>query len=420
MSFSATIRSGRSDGRYRTQRRRATAPSSRSSRHPLHGHDQDRRRAGRLEPRQQLPHVLRRHERVHRDHALLRERQHARRARADDLADLVELAPAARSASGSGARAPRRRRASSRRAAPRRRPRGRSAPPPRRTAMPSERRPFVRSVFPDETRSTIASASPSRGATSTEPVISTSSTGTGISSRVRRGKTVATVAPSRSSSRSYARLRGHGRVEPARAEAELAAAPRRASTRSRTRSSPVIPQSTTPSCTYSGMSSARTSSTSTGALRHGNASARSPGCSGAEAPRPRAARPTARAAAPSRGRRSSDGRRRLLQPVERQAGSRPRRGAASARPASPSSSTRPSAARSPGTAAPAPAAAPPPSGAPSPPAPRACRDPGRKISTSSGDSSLEIASKSSVISGVCHVCRPLSAIVCAPLRRAAC
>ena len=53
--------------------------------------------------------------------------------------------------------------------------------------------------------------------------------------------------------------------------------------RSRTRSAPVIPQSTTPSCTYSGTSAARTSSTSTGALRHGNASARSPGSSG---PRP--------------------------------------------------------------------------------------------------------------------------------------
>ena len=30
-----------------------------------------------------------------------------------------------------------------------------------------------------------------------------------------------------------------------------------------------MPQSTTPSCTYSGTSAARTSSTSTGALRHG-------------------------------------------------------------------------------------------------------------------------------------------------------
>ena len=36
----------------------------------------------------------------------------------------------------------------------------------------------MRSVLPLETRSTIASASPRRGATSTEPVISTSSTAT--------------------------------------------------------------------------------------------------------------------------------------------------------------------------------------------------------------------------------------------------
>ena len=41
-----------------------------------------------------------------------------------------------------------------------------------------------------------------------------------------------------------------------------------------------MPQSTTPSCTYSGMSSARTSNASTGAFRHGKASARSPGVSG--------------------------------------------------------------------------------------------------------------------------------------------
>ena len=42
-------------------------------------------------------------------------------------------------------------------------------------SAPSERRPFVRSVLPLETRSTIASARPSRGAISTEPVTSTSS-----------------------------------------------------------------------------------------------------------------------------------------------------------------------------------------------------------------------------------------------------
>ena len=42
--------------------------------------------------------------------------------------------------------------------------RRRPAPPATRSSEPSERRPFVRSVFPLETRSTIASASPSRGA----------------------------------------------------------------------------------------------------------------------------------------------------------------------------------------------------------------------------------------------------------------
>ena len=63
----------------------------------------------------------------------------------------------------------------------------RSARPAEEKSVPSERRPFVRSVFPDETRSTIPSASPSRGAISTEPVTSTSSTSTGSSSRVSRG-----------------------------------------------------------------------------------------------------------------------------------------------------------------------------------------------------------------------------------------
>ena len=55
--------------------------------HPLDGHDQDRRRAGRLELRQQPPDLGGRHERVHGDHARLGERQHARRAGGDELAD---------------------------------------------------------------------------------------------------------------------------------------------------------------------------------------------------------------------------------------------------------------------------------------------------------------------------------------------
>ena len=79
----------------------------------------------------------------------------------------------------------------------------------------------MRSVLPDETRSTIASASPSRGATSTEPVMSTSSTGdrhqlarqARVHGRDGRALEILELA--------YARLRGHGRLEPARAEAEL-------------------------------------------------------------------------------------------------------------------------------------------------------------------------------------------------------
>ena len=79
----------------------------------------------------------------------------------------------------------------------------------------------MRSVFPDETRSTIASASPSRGAISTEPVTSTSST-------VDRQQLAREPREDRRDRRAgeileplVARLLGHGRLEPARAEAEL-------------------------------------------------------------------------------------------------------------------------------------------------------------------------------------------------------
>ncbi len=100
--------------------------------------------------------------------------------------------------------------------------------PPTRTASdenrtPSERRPFVRSVFPLETRSMIASASPSRGATSTEPVTSTSVAATpwlARSSRARRGKTVAMRSPARSSSVAALRLLRHRRLERAPAESQ--------------------------------------------------------------------------------------------------------------------------------------------------------------------------------------------------------
>ena len=67
------------------------------------------------------------------------------------------------------------------------------------SSVPTERSPFVRNVLPLETRSTIASARPRRGASSTEPCTSTSSIGAGNSSRASRGKLVATRAPRRSS-----------------------------------------------------------------------------------------------------------------------------------------------------------------------------------------------------------------------------
>ena len=196
--------------------------------------------------------------------------------------DPLELRVRARSASGSGARAPRRRRASSTTICVASAPSRPISTASDENSEPSERSPFVRSVFPDETRSTIASASPSRGATSTEPVISTSST-------AHRQQLARQAREDRRDRRALEileplvrGLRGHRRLEPARAVPERQQLVDVVE-RSRTRSSPVMPQSTTPSCTYSGMSSARTSSTSTGALRHGNASARSPGCSGPEA-----------------------------------------------------------------------------------------------------------------------------------------
>ena len=153
----------------------------------------------------------------------------------------------------------------------------------------SERRPFVRIVFPLETRSMIASARPSRGATSTDPVTSISSTSiprSASSSRASREYTVAARWPRRSPS-----VRAGDSSGTAASSVQLPKPSRRTSStsapRSRTRSAPVMPHSTTPSCTYSGMSSARTRRASTGALRHGNASARSPGVSG---PRPASSR----------------------------------------------------------------------------------------------------------------------------------
>ena len=79
----------------------------------------------------------------------------------------------------------------------------------------------MRSVFPDETRSTIPSASPSRGAISTEPVTSTSSTSTGSSSRVEPRVDGRDRRAGEILERLVARLLGHRGLEPARAEAEL-------------------------------------------------------------------------------------------------------------------------------------------------------------------------------------------------------
>ena len=157
------------------------------------------------------------------------------------------------------------------------------------------------------------------------------------------------------------------------AEAQKLARPR--APRSRTRSAPVMPQSTTPSWTYSGMSAARTSSTSTGALRHGNASARSPGTSG---PSPASSSSvTGGLAQPALGRDrdlQACVERRLL-PVDRQ----PVAPFAVAEPVRHPRHRRRRGARPPATprdrAGPRPPAAPPASGAPSPRAPRACRDP---------------------------------------------
>ena len=115
---------------------------------------------------QQPPDVGGGHERVHGDHPRLGERQHARRARADERADRVERRLAARSASGSGARAPRRRRAASptswrRVGALARADQHRLR---REAATPSERRPFVRSVFPrrDEVDDRVGEPEPRR------------------------------------------------------------------------------------------------------------------------------------------------------------------------------------------------------------------------------------------------------------------
>src|SRR5579862_4437273 len=236
---------------------------------------------------------------------------------------------------------------------------------------PTERRPFVRRVLPLETRSTIASASPSRGASSTEPCTSTSSIGTGMRSRASLGKLVAMRAPPSPSGAATPDSSGTATSsvhapKPSRCSS-LTRAPR-----SRTMSSPVMPQSTTPSCTYSGMSSARTSSASTGAFRHGNASARSPGVSG---PSPASSRS---AIAGSRS-RPFDGTAILsvaAAGAEARAGSRPRPDAATAPRASPSSSNRAPASRPPGMAGRRRGASPPASGAPSRRAPSACTDRG--------------------------------------------
>ena len=260
----------------------------RSCEHPLDGHEQDRRRAGRLEPRQQPPDVRRRHERVHGDHARLGEREHARRARAgDERADLVERAPRARSASGSGC-------ARVDDAAQDRRRAGSGASPSSRAdehrlggEERAERAQAVRAqrvAARDEVDDRVGEPEPRRDLDRARDL-----------DELDRRRRARRAARARAAGRRSRRARRRGRrasrtaTPPARRPRACSAPkPSRSSSvdlapRSRTRSAPVMPQSTTPSCTYSGTSAARTSSTSTGAFRHGNASARSPGCSG---PRP--------------------------------------------------------------------------------------------------------------------------------------
>ena len=90
---------------------------------------------------------------------------------------------------------------------------------------PIARRPFMARVEPVETRSTIASARPSRGATSTAPDSEMTSTGMPWSAKNRRvtlGCEVAIRTPARSAMASYGRVGGHGGDEPAAPVAQLA------------------------------------------------------------------------------------------------------------------------------------------------------------------------------------------------------
>ena len=297
---SGTARAGSTPSRRSDQSASAASPRSRTSatmsrdlasrQHPLDGNEQDR--GGARRPRAGGGGARRRR----RERARARRPCPARRAASRSARAEPGTSAQISSSASSGAFSIRYR--ASRASTTLREDRGESErarrPAPRRPTStasdeksePSERRPFVRSVLPLETRSTIASASPSRGATSTEPVTSTSSTTTSALGEQARGEARVDgrdAAPAELVELLDRRLLGHGGLERAAAEAEPQQLGRRRAPRSATRSAPVIPQSTTPSWTYSGMSAARTSSTSTGAFRQGNASARSPGSSG---PRP--------------------------------------------------------------------------------------------------------------------------------------
>ena len=168
----------------------------------------------------------------------------------------------------------------------------------------------------------------------------------------------------------------------------------------------MIPQSTTPSWTYSGTSAARTSRTSTGALRQGKASARSPGCSGPS---------------PASSSSETDGSRRrpltgtaifrrstlaAFVPVERQ----PVAALAVAEPVRHPRHRRRRgvrlAARPPGRASPGRRAAPPPSGAPSPPARRSCRGPAGSAPPPPATRAPGSPPRALCISRVRHECRP--------------
>ena len=131
---------------------------------------------------------------------------------------------------------------------------------------PTERRPFMTSVEPDDTRSTMPSARPSRGATSTAPLIVTTSTGTpsrSNDSRVARGWLVASRRPA-SASRLVAGESTGTAASNRQYPNPSSSWTSRSAPLSMSRFVPVMPRSATPSATNSVMSSVRTKRMSSG------------------------------------------------------------------------------------------------------------------------------------------------------------